>query len=429
MAQTAKQPAKLTAKEMRDGIQRLEKRLDEVRQFDPSSVTDQHNVSNMEKLNAAVDDALVRTFGHDSLDYDRYRRVLDNGPFSYASGVPLSEVHKTLSRSKNSCVALLEQAIQSLKEQQAEISPSDIAPLKRVLDNFVREAKESSSDIGRRVLAAAAAKGGLNGRLHLVAEKEIQPIHERIVGQMVQQTARFSARTKISLEELFALVEPKFVALNSELLQPIQIVANAVFRSPSQQNTLTSEMAAARSRLEQRIMSAQQLQELEGPPALAREMEIAQGPEVSRKVFVVHGHDELPREKVAHFLERLGFEPIILHEQASGGRTVIEKIEAHGDVGFAVVLLTPDDEGCKKGDSAQPRARQNVILELGYFLGRLKRNRVCALKVGNVEIPSDFGGVVYVPFDDSDRWKEALGKELEEAGFEIDWNKAMGKRK
>lgn len=147
---------------------------------------------------------------------------------------------------------------------------------------------------------------------------------------------------------------------------------------------------------------------------------------LARKVFVVHGHDGAAREKIARFLERLEFEPIILHEQASRGRTVIEKVEAHSDVGFAVVLLTPDDEGCKKGGTLQPRARQNVVLELGYFLGRLGRTHVCALKRGELEIPSDFEGVVYVSFDDSDGWKQDLGRELEAAGFTIDWNKAMG---
>ena len=99
-------------------------------------------------------------------------------------------------------------------------------------------------------------------------------------------------------------------------------------------------------------------------------------------------------------------------------------MEAHGDVGFAVVLLTPDDEGCANGGTPAPRARQNVVLELGYFVGRLERNRVCALKRGAVEIPSDFEGVVYVPFDGG-AWKQTLGKELAAAGFEIDWNKLM----
>jgi predicted nucleotide-binding protein len=141
------------------------------------------------------------------------------------------------------------------------------------------------------------------------------------------------------------------------------------------------------------------------------------------KVFVVHGHDEGAREAVARFIQALRFQPIILHEKANEGRTVIEKVEAHGDVGFAVVLLTPDDEGCVKGGTPGPRARQNVILELGYFIGRLGRKRVCALKRGELEIPSDFGGVVYEPFDAAGGWKLAIARELRAAGFEIDWNK------
>jgi len=168
------------------------------------------------------------------------------------------------------------------------------------------------------------------------------------------------------------------------------------------------------------------MKEKQKTPGVAAAASATEMVQPSRKVFVVHGHDEGAREKIARFIERAGFDPIILHEQASGGRTVIEKVEAHGNVGFAVVLLTPDDEGCEKGGTPRPRARQNVVLELGYFIGRLGRNRVCALKRGDVEIPSDFTGVVYVPFDDSDGWKQSLGRELQAAGFEIDWSKAMG---
>jgi predicted nucleotide-binding protein len=142
----------------------------------------------------------------------------------------------------------------------------------------------------------------------------------------------------------------------------------------------------------------------------------------SRKIFVVHGHDNEAKVEIARFLERIGFEPIILHEQASRNQSVIEKIEANSDVGFAVVLLTPDDEGNKKGDPPQPRARQNVM-ELGYFLARLGRHRVCALMRAKVEIPSDFGGVVYETFDDFGGWKSKLAKELAAANYEIDWAK------
>lgn len=147
-------------------------------------------------------------------------------------------------------------------------------------------------------------------------------------------------------------------------------------------------------------------------------------PALSRRVFVVHGHDEGARETVARFLMQLGFEPIILHEQANQGRTVMEKVEAHGQVDFAVVLLTPDDEGCARGGRPEPRARQNVLLELGYFLGRLGRAKVCALKRGTLEIPSDFAGVVWESME-GNSWKQALGRELEAAGHEIDWNKVM----
>lgn len=147
----------------------------------------------------------------------------------------------------------------------------------------------------------------------------------------------------------------------------------------------------------------------------------------ARKVFVVHGHNEAAKEAVARFLEKLEFETIILHEQASQGVTIIEKIEAHGDVGYAVVLLTPDDVGGANGAQTQPRARQNVILELGYFIGRLGRSRVTALKQGDLEVPSDFGGVVHEAYDQAGAWRQALGRELAAAGFEIDWNKIMNR--
>ena len=148
---------------------------------------------------------------------------------------------------------------------------------------------------------------------------------------------------------------------------------------------------------------------------------------VSNRVFVVHGHDEAARETVARFLERLGLVAVILHEQASRGRTVIEKVEEHGDVAFAVVLLTPDDEGRSRGvGELMPRARQNVVLELGYFLARLGRDRVCALKRGGVEIPSDFAGVVWTDMDPGGGWRLTLARELKVTGFDVDLNKAMG---
>ena len=148
---------------------------------------------------------------------------------------------------------------------------------------------------------------------------------------------------------------------------------------------------------------------------------------ITNKVFVIHGHDESAREMVARFLEKLELEPVILHEQPNKGRTIIEKFVDYADVGFAVVLLTPDDVGAIKGQEAdlRPRARQNVVFEFGYFIGRLGRENVCALVKGDVERPSDYDGVLYVPLDENDGWKMRILRELKAAGFEVDANQAL----
>ncbi len=146
----------------------------------------------------------------------------------------------------------------------------------------------------------------------------------------------------------------------------------------------------------------------------------------NKKIFIVHGHDDLVKVNVARFLEQNGFEPIILHEQASGNKTIIEKFEKYSDVGFAIVLLTPDDLGkAKDAEALEPRARQNVILELGFFMGKLGRDRVCAFNTGGLEIPSDFQGVVWNPLDNTGAWKQFLLKELVEAGYELDLKQVL----
>ncbi len=142
----------------------------------------------------------------------------------------------------------------------------------------------------------------------------------------------------------------------------------------------------------------------------------------TKTVFLVHGHDVSAKESTARFLEKLQLVPVILHEQANEGRTVIEKFEAHADVGYAVVLLTPDDVGASAASpkKLQGRARQNVILELGYFTGKLGRRRVCGLFKPGVEIPSDFHGVLFIELDKQGAWRSKLAQELVGAGMKID---------
>jgi predicted nucleotide-binding protein len=146
------------------------------------------------------------------------------------------------------------------------------------------------------------------------------------------------------------------------------------------------------------------------------------------QIFLVHGHDELALHETARFLERLGQRVRVLREQPNRGRTIIEKFEDFADVGFAVILLTGDDRGGTKEtafDAQRPRARQNVIFEMGYFIGRLGRDRVCVLYGPGVEIPSDYSGVLYQEIDEKGAWRWELAKELKAANFEVDMNRAL----
>ena len=143
-------------------------------------------------------------------------------------------------------------------------------------------------------------------------------------------------------------------------------------------------------------------------------------------VFIVHGHDDAAKEATARFIESLGIKSIILHEQTSQGATIIEKLEKYSDVGFAVVLYTPCDDGKSSTETDyNKRARQNVVFEHGYLLAHLGRARVCALVKGTVETPGDISGVVYVPMDDASAWKMHLFRELRTAGYNIDANRFL----
>lgn len=145
------------------------------------------------------------------------------------------------------------------------------------------------------------------------------------------------------------------------------------------------------------------------------------------KVFIVHGRDEAAKESVSRFIEKLGLQVIILHEQPNKGRTIIEKFEEYSDVGYAVVLLTPDDKGSPKDEPncIKLRARQNVIFELGFFIGKLGRDKVCALYKEDIEIPTDISGLLYVPMDSGNGWKLSLAKEIKQAGLNVDLNRAV----
>jgi len=143
--------------------------------------------------------------------------------------------------------------------------------------------------------------------------------------------------------------------------------------------------------------------------------------ETNNNIFIVHGRDDLSKTEVARFIEQLGLKAIILHEQNNNGKTIIEKIEEHTNVGYGIVLYTPCDYGGLEGSGdSRPRARQNVVFEHGYLIGKLGRNKVSALVKSDIEIPGDLSGLVYTELDKAGGWKISLARELTREGYSID---------
>ena len=158
------------------------------------------------------------------------------------------------------------------------------------------------------------------------------------------------------------------------------------------------------------------------PPVMFNQPQLSRG-----DILLVHGRDEATKESLLEFLEKLGLHPLVLHEQPDGGRSLIEKSEEFSNILFAIILITPDDIAAPrhKPKERQVRVSQNVIFELGYFMGKLGRGRVCALYKEGVEIPSDYSGTVYIPMDSRGGWRLLIAKEIKQAGMEIDLNKAI----
>ena len=235
---------------------------------------------------------------------------------------------------------------------------------------------------------------------------------------------KWHRNTKVAIEKTF-LNEPSkledFLSITYSLRVASDVTPDSEF-----QRAYVRGLEKATARLESMIEEIQEYWEDEHqqpkPPPVRENR-----PLDTKEVFIVHGRDDAAKETVARFLDRLGLSPVILHEQPNQGRTIIEKFEHHAQVGFAIALLTPDDVGALQEDASnlKPRARQNVIFEFGYFIGRLGRERVCALTKGDIELPSDYDGVIYIPLDDSEGWKMKLVQEFKNAGLNVDANRAF----
>jgi len=174
--------------------------------------------------------------------------------------------------------------------------------------------------------------------------------------------------------------------------------------------------------LQQLLVKLELIPELQNNTTYQKESKL---PIMGKGVFIVHGQDNEAKEMVGRFVDNLGLQAKILHELPNKGHTLIEKFEEYSHVEYAIILLTPDDLGASKQNPKTPkyRARQNVIFELGYFIGKIGRDKVCALYKEGVEIPSDISGVVYITMDEFGAWRLSLAQEMQSAGVEFDITK------
>lgn len=222
------------------------------------------------------------------------------------------------------------------------------------------------------------------------------------------------------LEKAFGKKSPNVTSVTSVgLYGTFPMEAGNEWRENHRAESLQTQLSKLRGLIE--LLETEQ--ELQEDHIVAPKQEIT-----GHKIFLVHGHDDLALHESARFLEKLRQDVVVLREQPNQGRTIVEKFENYADVGFAVVLLTPDDTGGPEAVPIErflPRARQNVVFELGYFIGRLGRNRVCALYRPGVEIPSDYAGVLYIELDNKGAWRLQLAKELRAAGLPVDMNDAL----
>lgn len=331
----------------------------------------------------------------------------------------LETAQKALEHIKDACAAYITQH-----------APSDIAKLLTPIIKHENRYRTIGEHPFRQ--RAAALQGRIDERIgtlaHVLALVGISdPIQEG--RSLAEERSDLTAEAKASLllEKLYALRKidgyhpTKLIfALNQVALDgydDARGVVEFLKRREYVKVMGTSEGLDAKISTEGRLFYEQQMK---APPASK-----PPGHVDKTQVFIVHGHDEAAKYEVARFIERLDLHPIILHEQASSGKTIIEKIEEYTNVGFGIVLYTECDLGAKKGeeDRLRFRARQNVVFEHGFLIGKIGRKNVCALVKGDVETPGDITGVVYVSMQSD--WKLALAKELRNSGYEVDMNKVI----
>lgn len=255
------------------------------------------------------------------------------------------------------------------------------------------------------------------------------------------ENAHIALKSNLSTLEKANILLEKLYLLGSEeyhLARMILIGSGVILKTPSEANQLATYLKerglieeshhASNSDVFVSITMNGKIEYEES--SRMQKIEIMKSNKELSSVFIVHGHNNEMKESVARVIEKIGLRAIILHEMPNHGKTIIEKFTDNSEVEYAIVLLSADDLGYSKTtgkDSAKSRPRQNVVFELGYFIGKLGRKHVFVLyeSLEDFDLHSDFSGVVLVEFDKNGAWKMSLGKELTALGFAVDWNRLM----
>ncbi|MHB1554969.1 MAG: TIR domain-containing protein [Acidimicrobiales bacterium] len=269
----------------------------------------------------------------------------------------------------------------------------------------------------RLQVARAEARRSLDERIEIGQQMLDRPVNSaRGIDELKNDFRTWHDYNERLLQRLFTTT-----ALADEYM-PVMFMSGG---SPDPQRRLQSVRYDIEHQKQKLVSIANRLDLYDEPSRVGSEAGRTSTMPRGQTVFVVHGHDDVRKLEVAHFIERVtGRRPTILHEQSNRGRTVIEKLEDHAaEAGFAVVLLTGDDVGGVDKVSLRPRARQNVVMELGLFMGLLGRSGVVALCEEGVERPSDIDGVLYLSF--AEDWQLKLAQEMKAAKINLDLNKSL----
>ena len=265
-------------------------------------------------------------------------------------------------------------------------------------------------------------KEQLIGELNALKDR----LNEEVYGVYVEKGREYGReRFKAWERAIQKILEEHFPAYTGKLHSKLHPMVMVGYHDPIQQ-FMEDEYKPSISFIDSLIMDINN-NEVISPASNKHKIKVSKSGknsnELLKKAFIVHGHDDAKKLETARFLEKIGFEAIILHEQPNGGKTIIEKLEKFTDVGFGIVLYTPDDVGEAVANQAciRPRARQNVVFEHGLLIGKLGRGRVIPLVVDhNIELPGDISGMVYMS---DNGWEVQLAREIKELDYDVDFNK------